>query len=80
MGVHAVRRAVFVDRDGVLNRAWTRDGAPHPPDSLAELEILPRVAEACRVLRDAGFMLIVVTNQPDVARGTQQRGVVEAIN
>jgi D-glycero-D-manno-heptose 1,7-bisphosphate phosphatase len=75
-----LRRAVFLDRDGVLNRSVVRGGKPYPPHTLAELEILPGVPEALRRLRAAGFLLIVVTNQPDVARGTQRREVVEAIN
>jgi D-glycero-D-manno-heptose 1,7-bisphosphate phosphatase len=77
---HDLRRAVFLDRDGVLNRACVRDGKPYPPASLEELEILPGVPEALAQLRQAGFLLIVVTNQPDVARGTQRRERVEAIN
>lgn len=81
MGIYTVRRqAVFLDRDGVLNRAVTRNGKPYPPSSLEELEILPGISEACRDLHRAGFLLIMVTNQPDVARGMQTREVVEAIN
>lgn len=76
----ALCRAVFLDRDGVLNRAIVRGGKPYPPQTLAELEILPEVAPALGLLRNAGFLLIGVTNQPDVARGTQRRDVVEAIN
>lgn len=76
----AARRAVFLDRDGVLNRVIVREGKPHPPSEAAELEVLPGVPQACAKLREAGFLLIVVTNQPDVARGTQERAVVEAIN
>ena len=76
-----MHRAVFLDRDGVLNRAFLQaDGKTHPPPDLRKLEILPGVLEACQSLRRAGFLLIVVTNQPDVARGTQRREVVEAIN
>lgn len=74
------RPAVFLDRDGVLNRAVVRGGRPYPPADLAELEILPGVSEAARRLADAGFLLIGVTNQPDVARGTQTRAAVEALN
>ncbi len=74
------RRAVFLDRDGVLNRAIVRDGKPHPPSSPDQLEVLPGVPAACAALRGEGFLLIVVTNQPDVARGTQRWPVVEAIN
>ena len=76
-----MQRAIFMDRDGVLNRVFLHaDGKTHPPKTLEQLEILPGVPEACRSLRRAGFLLIVVSNQPDVARGTQQREVVEAIN
>lgn len=76
-----MRRAVFLDRDGVLNRSFLHaDGKTHPPQTLEQLEILPGVQEACLSLRRAGFLLIVVTNQPEVARGTQRREVVEAIN
>ena len=74
------RRAAFLDRDGVLNRARVVDGVPHPPASVEELELLPGVEVACRRLHDAGLMLIVVSNQPDVARGTQTMATVEALN
>jgi D-glycero-D-manno-heptose 1,7-bisphosphate phosphatase len=75
-----MKRAVFLDRDGVLNRAIVRDGKPYPPSNVSELEILPGVEQALAALRKAGFLLIVVTNQPDVARGTTTREAVEAIN
>jgi D-glycero-D-manno-heptose 1,7-bisphosphate phosphatase len=74
------RRAVFLDRDGVINRAVVRGGKPYPPDSVEALDILPGVAGALESLRAAGFLNIVVTNQPDVATGKQRREVVEAIN
>jgi D-glycero-D-manno-heptose 1,7-bisphosphate phosphatase len=74
------RRAVFLDRDGVLNRANVVDGKPRPPASVDELELLPGVEQACRQLHEAGLLLIVVTNQPDVARGTQTMATVEGLN
>ena len=74
------RPAVFLDRDGVLNRTIVRDGTPYPPASADEADVLPGVADAVKRLADAGLPLIVVTNQPDVARGTQTRQAVEAIN
>ncbi len=73
-------RAVYLDRDGVLNRAVVRDGKPYPPASPAELEILPGVPEALARLRAAGFRLVVVTNQPDVARGTTPLSTIQAIH
>ena len=75
-----MRRAVFLDRDGVINRAAVRDGKPYPPANLSEMEILPGVPEALALLHEAGFLLVVVTNQPDVARGTTPMAVVEEIN
>lgn len=76
----SMKRAVFLDRDGVVNRAVVRDGRPFPPGGVEELEFLPRVAEAAENLKHAGFSLIVVTNQPDVATGIQQRQVVELMH
>ena len=81
MGIdRAVKRAVFLDRDGVINASVVRDGKPFPPASVDEMEILPGVDKALADLRAAGFLLIVVTNQPDVARGTQTRAAVDAIH
>ena len=76
----AVNRAIFCDRDGVLNRAVVRNGKPYPPTSLEELDIPESNPHLLRMAREQGFLLIGVTNQPDVARGTQSRAVVEAIN
>jgi D-sedoheptulose 7-phosphate isomerase len=74
------RRAVFLDRDGVINRAFVRDGKPLPPPTLQELEILPGVPEALRDLKQHGFELLVVTNQPDVGRGKQSRESLDAMH
>jgi len=74
------RAAVFLDRDGVLNRAVVRDGKPYPPASLKELEILPNVASALRDLKAHGFAVYIITNQPDVARGNQTRETIEAMH
>jgi len=75
-----MRRAVFLDRDGVINASVVRDGKPYPPASLEELKIFPGVADAIRALREAGFAVVVVTNQPDVATGIQRREVVETMH
>jgi len=75
-----MRRAVFLDRDGVVNRAILREGRPYPPASLSDLRVLPGVREACRKLREAGFALILITNQPDIARGSVSAGEVAEIN
>ena len=75
-----MKRAVFLDRDGVLNVLVMRNGKATAPFRLHELQILPGVPEALATLRAAGFQLIVVTNQPDVALGLAEKANVEAIN
>jgi D-glycero-D-manno-heptose 1,7-bisphosphate phosphatase len=75
-----MRRAVFLDRDGVINRALEKKSKPYPPTSLVEFEIIPEVPEACAKLKAADFLLVVATNQPDVGRGTLAKEVVEKIH
>lgn len=77
---HLPRAAVFLDRDGVLNRVFVREGVTYPPADVEEFSFLPGAKEAVQRLHSAGFPLVVVTNQPDVARGTQTREGVEAIH
>jgi D-glycero-D-manno-heptose 1,7-bisphosphate phosphatase len=74
------RVAVFLDRDGVLNYSPVVDGKPVSPRGLDDVALLPGVGEACERLRVAGYVLIVVTNQPEIARGTLTRERVDAVN
>jgi D-glycero-D-manno-heptose 1,7-bisphosphate phosphatase len=71
---------VFLDRDGVINRAVVRNGKPYPPATLDDFQLLPGAAETMRALRAAGLLVIVVTNQPDVATGVQNQDVVEKMH
>jgi len=73
-------RAVFFDRDGVLNEVLLEAGKARSPAGPEELTICSGVPDALRALKEAGFLLVVVTNQPDVARGMLRRDAVEAIN
>jgi D-glycero-D-manno-heptose 1,7-bisphosphate phosphatase len=74
------RRAVFLDRDGVLNEPVVRDGKPYPPTSPEEVVVCDGAAQALFTLRELGFALVCVTNQPDVARGTVSNQTIESIN
>lgn len=71
---------MFLDRDGVLNRLRVEDGVPRPPAGPDSLELLPGVADALSRLADRGLVLVVVTNQPDVARGGLERAAVETMH
>lgn len=73
-------RAIFLDRDGVINKANVIEGKPYPPSNLDAVEIIGGVATSLKVLRELGFYLFVVTNQPDVARGITRKSEVEKIN
>jgi D-glycero-D-manno-heptose 1,7-bisphosphate phosphatase len=76
----ALRPAVFLDRDGTLNKVIVRNGTTHPPAHAGELELLPGVVAATEQLGSAGWAMVVITNQPDVARGTTSRETVDALN
>jgi D-glycero-D-manno-heptose 1,7-bisphosphate phosphatase len=71
-------KAVFLDRDGVLNEAPIRHGKPFSPMTIAEVVVPPDAPGALSRLRQNAFHLIMVTNQPDIARGFQSREAVHA--
>ena len=76
------RRAVFLDRDGVLNRnVWYPDtGAWESPRLLAEFQLAEGVLPALASLRDAGYLLFLVSNQPNAAKGKSPPGELEAMH
>ena len=76
-----MKKAVFLDRDGVVNKAFIRNGLPTPPISLNELEILPGVKESILRLKKLNYICLLVTNQPDVSRGKiEKKNVIEMNN
>lgn len=75
-----MNKAVFLDRDGVINKAKVLNGLPFPPNDLDELFIIEGVPEAIELLLNSNYLVVVVTNQPDVARGTVERKKIELIN
>jgi len=74
------RCAVFIDRDGVINTSRIVDGKPYAPQSLEEFRILPDVLEAIKLLKNEGFLTIVVTNQPDVGNGLVNKNIIVAMH
>ncbi len=75
-----MKRAVFLDRDGTINRGIVRDGKSYAPTTVAEFELLPGAEGAIRSLREAGFLVVVVTNQPDVGAMKVPRETVETMH
>ena len=65
-----VTKAIFLDRDGVINHLVERvDGRHTAPWNLDEFRFIDGIQEACKMFRDNGYTLFVVTNQPDVENG-----------
>ncbi len=75
-----MNKAVFLDRDGVVNASVVRAGKPYPPANAEEMVLLPGVVEAVAKLRAAGYLCIVATNQPDIGRGTTPLATVQTIH
>jgi D-glycero-D-manno-heptose 1,7-bisphosphate phosphatase len=73
------RAAVFLDRDGVVVVPEFRDGRSYAPTALEALRIYPQAAESLQKLRDAGYLLVLVTNQPDVGKGVIPVAVMAAM-
>jgi D-glycero-D-manno-heptose 1,7-bisphosphate phosphatase len=78
VGVYQVKeRAVFLDRDGVINKVIFRNGLPASPRSLEEFGLNDGIRQTARRLKDYGFRIIVVTNQPDLVRGEITKGILD---
>lgn len=73
------RPAIFFDRDGIINEVVMREGAACSPREASAFRFKPGIHEAFQAARDAGFLRIIVTNQPDVERGQIPRHEYEAM-
>lgn len=63
-----IKKAVFLDRDGVINKVIIIDGKPFSPRRLEEFIVLDGVTNVLEKIKKEGFLNIVITNQPDIAR------------
>ncbi|MDO9182922.1 MAG: HAD family hydrolase [Bacteriovorax sp.] len=73
-------KAIFLDRDGVINKLVLKNGKARAPYSIEDLELFPGVIEACQQLKNLNYFIIVVTNQPDMVRGLVTRESIDIIN
>lgn len=73
-------KAIFLDRDGVINKAYVREGKPYPPSKIDELVILDGVKDSLNLSKKLGFLNIIVTNQPDIGTGKQSREELNQIH
>ena len=63
------QKAVFLDRDGVLNECFVKNGKPYPPKTFKEFKTFTFLQDVLFNFKNKGYLTIVVTNQPDPARG-----------
>ena len=75
-----MRKAVFLDRDGVINKIFIKDNLPSSPPTFELLEILPGVEESILRLKKLNFACLVVTNQPDVGRNLISKNTLEKMH
>ena len=75
-----MRKAFFFDRDGVLNKSIVKLGKPYSPNNFDELQITDGAKHIIQYLKNKNFVIIVVTNQPDVKRKKVSKTFVEKIH
>ncbi len=75
-----ISNAVFLDRDGIINRAIVVDGKPYAPRDLKDFHFYPAVQQEISRLRSYGFVIVVVTNQPDVGNRLVEKELVEKMH
>ena len=75
-----MNKAVFLDRDGVINKAIVKNGLPFAPFSFSEFKILPGVKESIKLLSKMNFVSLIVTNQPDALRGKIEKKTIIKMN
>jgi D-glycero-D-manno-heptose 1,7-bisphosphate phosphatase len=80
MVISSLKKAVFLDRDGVINKSIVVDGKPKAPFKIEEIELLPDVFQSIHRLKQNGYAVVVISNQPDVARAAVTRKDSEKVN
>jgi len=69
-------KAVFLDRDGVINRPIIKNGRSYGPTKLKDFRLFPKVKNSIKSLKKKGYKVFIVTNQPDVSRGKIKKEIV----
>jgi D-glycero-D-manno-heptose 1,7-bisphosphate phosphatase len=77
----AMQRAVFLDRDGVINKmVYNPDyGLVDSPIRPSEFVLLPAVSEAIKEINNLGLLAIVISNQPGIAKGKFSKALLDAM-
>ena len=75
-----MNKAVFIDRDGVINELINRDGGKYSPRLVKDFDMFPFVPGAMKQIRDAGYLVVIVTNQPDISRGFLKQEVLDEMH
>jgi D-glycero-D-manno-heptose 1,7-bisphosphate phosphatase len=75
-----MNKAIFIDRDGVINQLVSRDGGMYSPRLVTDFQIFPSVPNAIKQIGGDGYLVVVVTNQPDISRGLLKPNVLDEMH
>jgi len=73
-------KAVFLDRDGVINKPIIIDGKSYAPRLLKDFKIFPKVKSDVKKLKDKGFKVLVITNQPDIGNKLLKKSTLKEMH
>lgn len=77
--IKKINKAIFLDRDGVINKAIVKNKKPYPPNNLSELKYVKGIRKLINTFKK-NYFIIIITNQPDFARGIQKKKNILEIN
>lgn len=72
-----LKTAIFLDRDGVINKSIIKNNLPYSPKQKNNFVIIDGVKEAISIFNSLNFIPVVITNQPDVSRGIMTKKMVD---
>ena len=75
-----MKKAIFLDRDGVLSKTSLVNGKSFAPRNLRDFKLYSDSTQSVKKLKSIGFMVFVVTNQPDVGKKLISRSTLEQMH
>ena len=74
-----MNRAIFFDRDGVLNKLIGRNGGFYSPRTVGDFHLITEAGDVIDKIKSKGYLCIIVSNQPDIARGNLEKSELRSM-
>ena len=74
------KKAIFLDRDGVLVKSIIRKKKGYAPKTMKEFSLYPNIAKPCNIIKKKKYIIIIITNQPDIGNGKTTMSVFNKMN